>query len=84
MTVTVIATFLPAYILSGFLFEIKSMPVFLQWVTNFVPARYYVDFLQTSLLVGDVWRSVFWNLSVLSGIAVLLLTLAVLKNPKRL
>ena len=84
VTVTVIATFLPAYILSGFLFEIKSMPVFLQWVTNFVPARYYVDFLQTSLLVGDVWRSVFWNLSVLSGIAVLLLTLAVLKNPKRL
>ena len=82
--VTVIATFLPSYILSGFLFEIKSMPAFLQGVTNFVPARYYVEFLQTSLLVGNVWRNVFWNLSVLSGIAVLLLALAVVKNPKKL
>ena len=84
MTVTVIATFLPSYILSGFLFEIKNMPAFLQMVTRFVPARYYVDFLQTSLLVGDVWRNALWNLSVLSGIAVLLLALAVMKNPKRL
>jgi len=81
---TVIATFLPSYILSGFLFEIRSMPAFLQGVTNFVPARYYVDFLQTSLLVGDVQRNVLWNLSVLGGIAILLLMLAVVKNPKRL
>ncbi|MDO4629337.1 MAG: ABC transporter permease, partial [Planctomycetia bacterium] len=45
VSATVITTFLPSYLLSGFLFEIKSMPTFLQWFTLVVPARYYVDFL---------------------------------------
>ncbi len=81
---TLMTTFLPSYILSGFLFEIKSMPMFLQWVTVFVPARYYVDFLQTSLLVGNVLPNVMWNLSVLSVFAVIMLAGAWVTNPKRL
>jgi len=81
---TIITTFLPSYILSGFLFEIKSMPPFLQFLTNFVPARYYVDFLQTSLLVGDVWPNILKNLSALTLFAVLFFILAKVKNPKRL
>ncbi|MBO5438995.1 MAG: hypothetical protein J6A23_15155, partial [Thermoguttaceae bacterium] len=75
---------LPSYILSGFLFEIKSMPQFLQLLTNFVPARYYVDFLQTSLLVGDVWPNILKNLTALTLFAVLFFILAKVKNPKRL
>ncbi|MDO4425400.1 MAG: ABC transporter permease [Planctomycetia bacterium] len=59
---TIITTFLPSYLLSGFLFEIKSMPGFLQVLTRFIPARYYVDFLQTSFLVGDVWPNIIKNL----------------------
>ena len=77
-------SFLPSYLLSGFLFEIKSMPTFLQYVTLFVPARYYVDFLQTSLLVGDVWQNIFKNCGVLILMTVVLLTLARLSCPKRL
>ena len=47
--------FLPAFVLSGFLFEISSMPGWLQIVTYAIPARYYVASLQTVFLTGDVW-----------------------------
>ncbi len=46
--------FLPAVILSGFLFEIRSMPAGLQVVTYLIPARYLVTALQTLFQAGNV------------------------------
>lgn len=78
------ASFLPSFLLSGFLFEIKSMPTVLQWITLLVPARYYVDFLQTAFLVGDVWPNFIKNIGILSMFAAGFMILAKLNNPKRL
>ena len=50
-----IVGFLPAYILSGFIFEIGSMPEPVQLITYIVPARYFVKCLLTIFLVGNVW-----------------------------
>ncbi|MDF2116406.1 ABC transporter permease [Roseiarcaceae bacterium H3SJ34-1] len=50
-----ISAFLPAFLLSGFLFEINSMPTVIQWITVIVPARYLIPSLQTVFLAGDVW-----------------------------
>lgn len=50
-----ISAFLPAFLLSGFLFEINSMPQVIQWITTLVPARYLIPSLQTVFLAGDVW-----------------------------
>ncbi len=47
--------FLPSFLLSGFLFEINSMPQPIQWLTVLVPARYLIPSLQTVFLAGDVW-----------------------------
>lgn len=47
--------FLPAFLLSGFLFEIRSMPAWIQAITTVIPARYFVSSLQTVFLAGDVW-----------------------------
>lgn len=49
------SAFLPSFILSGFIFEISSMPIPIQMVTHFIPARYFVSSLQTLFLVGNVW-----------------------------
>jgi ABC-2 type transport system permease protein len=51
--------FLPSLLLSGFLFEIDSMPRAIQWLTYIVPARYLIPSLQSVFLVGDVWP-LFW------------------------
>ncbi len=57
--------FLPSLLLSGFLFEIDSMPVAIQWLTYIVPARYLIPPLQSVFLVGDVWSMFLPNIAAL-------------------
>ncbi|MBI5603733.1 MAG: ABC transporter permease [Deltaproteobacteria bacterium] len=47
-----VATFLPAFLLSGFAYPIRSMPPFLQWITHLVPAKYFVVLLKGIYLKG--------------------------------
>jgi ABC-2 type transport system permease protein len=61
--------------LSGFLFEIKSMPWVIQLLTYLIPPRYFVTILQTSFLAGPVWELYIPNLLALIGIALLFLLL---------
>jgi ABC-2 type transport system permease protein len=56
-----LATFLPAFILSGFIFDIGSMPTLIQWLTHVIAARYYVAILQSVFLAGNVWPVVLIN-----------------------
>lgn len=76
--------FLPAYILSGFLFEISSMPQFIQWITYIIPARYFVQSLQTLFLVGDVWRLIGIDLLPMLALGIVLMVVIVKKTVKRL
>ena len=50
--VAIIATLLPAMLLSGFLFEIRSMPPVLQGITYLVPARYFIVATRGVMLKG--------------------------------
>ncbi len=50
-----LAAFLPAFLLSGFIFEISSMPLPIRVLTYVLPARYLVSSLQTLFLAGDIW-----------------------------
>jgi ABC-2 type transport system permease protein len=50
--VAMLATLLPAMLLSGFLFEIRSMPPALQAITYLVPARYYITATRGVMLKG--------------------------------
>jgi drug efflux transport system permease protein len=82
--IAIIATFLPAFILSGFLFDIGSMPVPIQMITRLVAARYFVSILQTIFLAGDVWAVLLPNLAALAVMAVIFLGGARLMTKKRL
>ncbi|HWU01201.1 MAG TPA: ABC transporter permease [Novosphingobium sp.] len=53
--IALLAAFLPSLLLSGFIYEISSAPVWVQWVTRIVPARYLIPSLQTVFLAGDDW-----------------------------
>ena len=80
----VLATFLPATLLSGFLFDLRNMPSGVRAITYALPARYYVSLLQTLFLAGDVWTVVIPNAAVLAGMAMVLLTIARIATRKRL
>jgi len=66
--IALLSGFLPAMLLSGFIFEIDSMPPVIRFVTHIIPARYFVSSLQTVFLAGNVW-SVFLP-SILAMLAI--------------
>jgi len=77
-------TLMPAMMLSGFLYDLRSMPVFIQGITYAMPARYAVTLMQTLYLAGDVGSVVWPNLGVLAAIAATLLVLTRLATRKQL
>jgi ABC-2 type transport system permease protein len=82
--IALLVTFLPAVMLSGFLFDLHGMPAVVRVITYALPARYYVTLLQTIFLAGDVWTVILPNAAVLAGMAVLFLILTRRATQKRL
>lgn len=79
-----LAAYLPAMLLSGFVFEIDSMPAPVRILTFAVPARYLVSSMKTIFLAGDVWTVIVPNTLAMLGIAFLLLMLTLRKTAKSL
>ncbi|MHB1285445.1 MAG: ABC transporter permease [Leptospirales bacterium] len=52
--IAIVFTFLPAFILSGFIFDIHSMPTVIRGITHIIPASYFVTILQSVFLAGDI------------------------------
>jgi ABC-2 type transport system permease protein len=69
---TLLATFMPAFMLSGFLFDLRSMPTVVRLITYALPARYYVALLQSVFLAGNVWSVIVPNTPVLAAMAAVL------------
>lgn len=63
--VALMASFLPTFMLSGFLYEISSMPVWIQAISYLVPARYLIPSLHTIFLAGDIWAQFLPNMAVM-------------------
>lgn len=80
----IVTGFLPSYMLSGFLFEISSMPQPIQWFTYIIPAKYFVQALQTLFLVGNVWSLIIWNTLAMLFMGVIFFAITKRKTVKRL
>ncbi len=63
--IALLSSFLPSFMLSGFLFEISSMPLPIQLITYLVPARYLIPSLQTVFLAGDFWTLFLPNILIM-------------------
>jgi len=82
--IAIIVTFLPAFLLSGFVFDIHSMPLAVRAITRIVPARYYVDALHSVFLAGDVRGVLAMDALALALMAIVLFGLSALRSHKRL
>ncbi len=81
---TMLVTFMPAFMLSGFLFDLRSTPTAVRLITYLLPARYYVALLQTVFLAGDIWSVILPNAAVLALMAVVLFAFSRRVNRKSL
>jgi ABC-2 type transport system permease protein len=79
-----IVTFMPAFMLSGFIYDLRNMPAAVQVISYLVPARYYVALLQTLFMAGNVWSVILPNTAVLAIVAAVLMSLARSATRKRL
>lgn len=79
-----VTTFLPAFLLSGFLFSIEQMPMALQVITHIIPARYYVAMLKGLFLKGSSMNLLIGDWLPLCGFALLLGAVATRAFRKRL
>lgn len=76
--------FLPALMLSGFVFDIESMSVPMQAVTKILPATYFNTCLRTIFMVGDDWSIFAPCLFFMALLAFILLALVYKKLTKSL
>ncbi|MEC5341042.1 ABC transporter permease [Brenneria populi] len=76
--------FLPAVMLSGFIFEIDSMPAPVRAVSYLIPARYFVSTLQTLFLAGNIASVLFINLLFLIASAAVFIGITAWKTQRRL
>ncbi len=82
--IAIIVTFLPAFILSGFIFDIGSMPAPIQVITYLVPARYFVAIAQTLFLAGDIWPVILPNLGAMALMLLIFMAIIRRKANKRI
>ncbi len=74
--IALLVAFLPAFLLSGFLYSIEQMPIVLQWITRILPARYYVSVLKKIFLKGTPTALLYADLVPLAVFTLVLALLA--------
>jgi ABC-2 type transport system permease protein len=82
--ISIIAGFLPAFFLSGLLFDLESTPWPVQVISRVIPARYFVSASHTIFLAGDVWSVLIWDALALGAMAFVTIRLARSRITKRL
>ncbi len=82
--IAIVFTFLPAFILSGFIFDIHSMPFFIRVLTHIIPASYFVTILQSVFLAGNIPGVIIPNAIALFAFSLFLFALLVRISRKRI
>lgn len=82
--IAIMVSFLPAFLLSGFLFNLASTPEWVQFISYLIAARYFIEILTTLFLAGDVWDLILPNAAALLVMAIVLQALSRLLTRKRL
>ena len=82
--IAIMLGFVPAFSLSGFVFEIESMPKIVQALTYLFPPRYFVTLLQSIFLSGTAWPLALFNLGMMGCIALFFFCVTLRKTAKRL
>ena len=79
-----VLTLLPAFMLSGFLYSIENMPVFIQKITYAVQSRYFVTILKDIFLKGNHPLVLIKEILFLCAFAAIVLTAAIKKFKKNM
>ncbi|MBB4619653.1 ABC transporter permease [Sphingomonas abaci] len=67
-----LASFMPAMMLSGFVFDLRNVPVVIQVISQLLPATHFMELVKSLFLAGTIWPMVLKDCAILTLYAVLL------------
>jgi len=71
--VALLASFMPALMLSGFVFDLRNVPVVIQGISQVLPATHFMGLIKTLFLAGDNWGMILRASAILALYAVVLI-----------
>lgn len=74
--VALLTSFMPAMMLSGFVFDLRNMPVLIQVISQILPATHFMGLIKTLFMAGDYWPDILRNCAILVLYTVVLIGLA--------
>lgn len=79
-----LSSFMPAMMLSGFLFDLRNVPAGVRWLGQVLPATYFMELLKSLFLAGNIWPMILKNCAILAFYAAALMVAARLVTRKRI
>ena len=79
----VILTMLPTFLLSGFVFPIRNMPVVIQAITYLIPARYFLVVLRSIILKGVGISAIYTDVFFLIAFAAIVISISAARMKKQ-
>ncbi len=70
-----LTSFMPAMMLSGFVFDLRNVPVIIQVISQFLPATHFMGLIKTLFMAGDYWPDVLRSCAILALYAAALIAL---------
>ena len=84
MLISLMGLFLPAVMLSGFMFPIENMPVALQIFSNVVPAKWFYHIVKNIMIKGVGFEHVWIETLILTGMTIFFMLISIRKFKTRL
>lgn len=82
--IAILASFLPAMMLSGFVFDLRNVPAAVRIIGHMLPATYFMELAKSLFLAGNQWGLIVRNCAILAAFAIFLLGAARLVTRKKL
>jgi ABC-2 type transport system permease protein len=82
--VALLTSFLPATMLSGFVFDLRNVPVAVRWISQLLPATHFMGLIKTLFLAGNNWTLIGREGAILTLYAAVLIEVARRSCAKRL
>ncbi|MEG2666115.1 MAG: ABC transporter permease, partial [Bacteroidales bacterium] len=84
MIISLVGLMLPTVLLSGLMFPIESMPGILQWISNIVPATWFIQMVKTIMIKGLGFAYIWKEWCILLGMTILFIAISVKRFKVRL
>jgi len=84
MIISAMGLMMPVMLMSGMMFPIENMPVYVRWISEIIPARWYIEAIRKLMIKGLGFSAIIQELSVLVGMGIVLIAISLRKFKIRL